>query len=123
MPLPTTSPSSARRRMCPARCELGEEEEEEEEEVHAAAITPTHVPVLRMNGRRRGREGKRELGRTELTDDEIVMDGYWRQDAEGKEGRGTDGRTAVREGDDRIGTGGGGARFQIKLLGRDSTRS
>ena len=51
------------------------------------------------------REGER---RTKLTDDEIVMDGYWRQEGCG-------------ESDDRIGRT-GGVPFQIKLV-RPSSHS
>ena len=55
-------------------------------------------------------DGQRERGRTKLTDDEIVMDGYWRQEGCGE-----------REGDDRIGRT-GGVPFQIKLA-RPSSHS
>ena len=55
------------------------------------------------------REGER---RTKLTDDEIVMDGYWRQEGCGER---------RREGDDRIGRT-GGVPFQIKLV-RPSSHS
>ena len=65
-------------------------------------------------------EREREGRGTELTDDEIVMDGYWRQDAR-REGR-KEGRAMIGSGPAGMaggrasGRGLGRAQFQIKLF-------
>ena len=43
-----------------------------------------------------GAEGEREGGTAKLTDEEIVMDGYWRQDAEGGREKGRECEAAAR---------------------------